>query len=190
MQIHQVSLTYQPEQDRLLLRVSSTAGQELRLWLTRRLMLGLWPMLSRLQTEQLLKMESAGSALHGADEDLRRMVADFRKEEFLQHADFDTPWQDQAKLPLGAEPMLVTDVDAAPLPDGRARLSMNERASVGGRDKPRGFQLELDARLMHGLVHLLDQALTQAQWREPFVPPTAVHDADGEAGASPPRYLN
>ena len=67
MQIHQLSVSYQAEQDRLLLRVSSTSGQEMRLWLTRRLMLGLWPLISRLQTEQLLKLEAAGSALDGAD---------------------------------------------------------------------------------------------------------------------------
>ena len=186
MQIHQLSVSYQAEQDRLLLRVSSTSGEEMRLWLTRRLMLGFWPLISRLQTDQLLKLEAAGSQLDGADEELRRMLADFRKEEFLQRADFDTPYQDQQSLPLGAEPLLVTDVDATPLPGGRTRLSLNERASVGGGDKPRGFQLELDPRLMQGLLHLLEQALAHAQWREPFTAP-AVAEGDG---ADRPRYLN
>ncbi|HZY19342.1 MAG TPA: hypothetical protein VFE82_12745 [Ramlibacter sp.] len=189
MQIHQLSVTYQPEQDRLLLRVNSTAGEEMRLWLTRRLMLGLWPLVSRLQTEQLLKLEAAGTALDSADEELRRMLADFRKEEFLQRADFETPYQDQSTLPLGVDPLLVTDVDATPLPDGRTRLSLNERASVRGGEKPRGFQLELDPRLMQGLLHLLEQALATAQWREPFTAPLAGQDAEGDE-ASRPRYLN
>lgn len=188
MQIHQLSVSYQAEQDRLLLRVSSTSGQEMRLWLTRRLMLGLWPLISRLQTEQLLKLEAAGSALDGADEELRRMLAEFRKEEFLQRADFDTPYQDQPKLPLGADPLLVTDVDAAPLPGGRTRMSFSERAIVSGGDKPRGFQLELDPRLMQGLLHLLDQALVHAQWRDPFTAP-ALPDTDVD-GQGKPRYLN
>jgi hypothetical protein len=190
MQIHQLSVSYQAEQDRLLLRVSSTNGQEMRLWLTRRLMLGLWPLISRLQTEQLLKLEAAGSALDDADEELRRMLADFRKEEFLQRADFDTPYQDQSTLPLGTEPLLVTDVDATPLPGGRTRLALNERASVSGGEKPRGFQLELDPRLMQGLLHLLERALTHAQWRESFATPQAVLEGEpGEAGPRP-RYLN
>jgi hypothetical protein len=187
MQIHQLSVSYQAEHDRLLLRVSSTGGDEMRLWLTRRLMLGLWPLISRLQTDQLLKLEAAGSVLDEADEELRRMLADFRKEEFLQRADFDTPYQDQQKLPLGSDPLLVTDVDATPLPAGRTRLSLNERASVAGGEKPRGFQLELDPRLMQGLLHLLEQALSHAQWREPFTAPAV---AEGDAGADKPRYLN
>ena len=116
MNIHQLSVTYLAEQDRILMRVNTTASEEMRLWLTRRLMLGLWPLLSRLLTEHLLKLEAAGTSLGAADEELKKMLADFRKEEFLQHADFDTPYQDNKQaLPLGEEPLLVTDVDATPL---------------------------------------------------------------------------
>ena len=70
MQIHQLSVTYQAEQDRILLRINSTSGEEMRMWLTRRLMSGLWPLMSKLGTEQLLKMEAAGSALATADDEL------------------------------------------------------------------------------------------------------------------------
>lgn len=191
MQIHQLSVTYQAEQDRILLRVNSTSGEEMRLWLTRRLMLGLWPVLGKIHTEQLLKTESAGSALEKADEDLRRMLADFRKEEFLQKADFDTPYEDKENLPLGTEPLLVTDVDATPLPTGRLRLAFTERASVSGGAKPRGFQMELDPKLMQGLMHLLEQSLARAQWREPApAAPSPTEETGAEAPAERPRYLN
>src|SRR3954471_331756 len=109
MKIHQLSVTYLAEQDRILLRVNTDAAEEMRVWLTRRLMLGLWPLLSKLLTRHLLKLEAAGNSLETADEDLRRMLADFRKEEFLRHADFDTPYRETAGLPLGEEPLLVTD---------------------------------------------------------------------------------
>ena len=72
------------------------------MWLTRRLMVGLWPLLSKLLTEHLLKLESAGASLAGANPELKKMLAEFRKEEFLQHADFDTPYQEgQQRQPLG-----------------------------------------------------------------------------------------
>jgi hypothetical protein len=194
MQIHQLSVTYQAEQDRVLLRVNSTSGEEMRLWLTRRLMLGLWPLLTRLQTDQVLKMESAGAEIQRADEELRTMLAEFRKEELLQRADFQTPYEDKPNLPLGAEPLLVTDVDASPLPNGRLRLGFNERAAAGAGAgaKPRGFQVELDPKLTQGLMHLLDQALTQSGWREGFARPAAPQtEAEAaESGESRPRYLN
>ncbi len=193
MKIHQLSVTYQAEQDRILVRVNTAAAEEMRLWLTRRLMLGLWPLLSKLLTKHLLKLESAGTSLDTADDGLKKMLADFRKEEFLRHADFDTPYREnQAVLPLGDDPLLVTDVDASPLPNGRLRLSFNERPADA--DKPRSFQMEMEPKLMQGLMHLLEQALARSQWREAFGTPVAVDDAAmaEEDPTSPrkPRYLN
>jgi len=193
MRIHQLSVTYLAEQDRILVRINTASAEEMRLWFTRRLLLGLWPLLSKLMTRHLLKLEAAGTSLDSADEGLKKMLADFRKEEFLRDADFDTPYQDnQLALPLGDEPLLVTDVDAAPLPNGRLRLSFNERPP--GADKPRSFQMELEPKLMQGLMHLLEQALGRSQWREPFEALAAVEDgtmSDGDnAAPRRPRYLN
>ena len=190
MQIHQMSVTYLPEQDRILMRINTTDGEEMRMWLTRRLMVGLWPLLTKLLTEHLLKLESAGASLSGANPELKKMLADFRKEEFLQHADFDTPYKEgQARLPLGEEPLLVTDVDATPLANGPLRLNFNERPP-NGDSKPRSFQMEMQPKLMQGLMHLLDQALLQSQWREAFHPVTAAEPAADEGDGSRPRYLN
>src|SRR3954470_9345338 len=192
MQIHQMSVSYLPEQDRILMRVNTVEGEEMRMWLTRRLMVGLWPLLSKLLTEHLLKLESAGASLSGANPELKKMLAEFRKEEFLQHADFDTPYKEgqQQQRPLGEEPLLVTDVDATPLANGPLRLNFNERPPQGDA-KPRSFQMEMQPKLMQGLMHLLDQALLQSQWREPFVPATPAEPSDnGDADPSRPRYLN
>lgn len=190
MQIHQMSVTYLPEQDRILMRVNTTDGEEMRMWLTRRLMVGLWPLLSKLLTEHLLKLESAGASLAGANPELKKMLAEFRKEEFLQHADFDTPYQEgQQREPLGEEPLLVTDVDATPLASGPLRLNFNERPPNGDA-KPRNFQMEMQPKLMQGLMHLLDQALLQSLWREPFVPAAAVEPAAEDGDGNRPRYLN
>jgi hypothetical protein len=192
MKIHQLSINYLPEQDRILARINTAASEEVRLWLTRRLMLGLWPLLSRLLTQHLLKLEAAGSSLEAADEGLKKMLTDFRKEQFLQEADFETPYdENQAALPLGADPVLVTDVDASPLPSGRLRLSFNER--LPGGSEARTFHVELDPKLMQGMMHLLEQALTRSQWQEPFTAPVAVEETaveEGQPALRKPRYLN
>jgi hypothetical protein len=193
MKIHQLSVTYLAEQDRILVRVNTAEAEEMRMWLTRRLMLGLWPLLSKLLTKHLLKLEAAGTSLEAADEGLKKMLADFRKEEFLKDADFDTPYKEnQAQLPLGDEPLMITDVDAAPLPNGRLRLSFNER--LPGVAKPRSFQMEMEPKLMQGMMHLLEQALGRSQWREPFAAgPVAVDETsagDEEQSPRKPRYLN
>lgn len=191
MKIHQLSVNYLPEQDRILARINTAASEEVRLWLTRRLMLGLWPLLSRLFTQHLLQLEAAGSSLETADEGLRKMLTDFRREQFLQEADFETPYdENQAALPLGPEPVLVTDVDATPLPGG-LRLSFNER--LPGASGTRSFHVELDPRLMQGVMHLLEQALARSQWQEPFNAPVPVEEApvdEDQLALRKPRYLN
>ena len=195
MNIHQLSVSYLPEQDRILARVNTTAGEEMRLWLTRRLMVGLWPLLSKEMTGHLLRLEAAATSLEAADDGMKKMLADFRRDEFLQNADFDTPYEENhPKLPLGEEPLLVTDVDASPLPTGRLRLSFNENlAGKAEEAQPRRFQMEMEPRLMQGLLHLLEQALSQSNWREAFEPAAATKDPThpGESSApNRPRYLN
>jgi hypothetical protein len=192
MQIHQLSVNYLAEQDRIFVRIKSSSSEEVRLWLTRRLMLGLWPLLTKLLTAHLLKLEAAGRSLDSVDESLRKMLADFRKEEFLRQADFDTPYDERAgRTPLGAEPLLITDVDATPLPDGRLRLAFNER--MPNLEEPRSFQVDLQPDLMQGLMHLLEQALARAQWSEPFAAPLPTEAGalmQDHQGLRRPRYLN
>lgn len=188
MNIHQLSVSYDAEQDRMLLRFNTLAGEEMRLWLTRRLMLGLWPVLGT---------QAAEHPLHGdapwpdpADPQLRRMLAEFRKDEFVQQADFATPYQAQTTLPLGADPLLVTRVDVTPLAGGSLRLNFHEQlppAQAPGRS----LQVEVASRLLHGLVHLLGQSLAPSRWREPLEARSDGPGAAASEGESPPaRYLN
>ena len=65
MRIHQLNLKYVPEQDRLLLRINTKTGEELRLWLSRRLTLGVLPLLRKLTSEQAAK-SAALAAEQGA----------------------------------------------------------------------------------------------------------------------------
>jgi hypothetical protein len=107
MNIHQLSVNYLQEQDRILARINTTDGAELRVWLTRRLTLGLMPLLHKIVTEQVAKQEALKaphfSPIAAADARTKALLADFKKEESLQKSDFQTPFKDQpAQLPLGA----------------------------------------------------------------------------------------
>jgi hypothetical protein len=191
MQIRQLSVNYVPEQDRILLRVNTAASEEMRLWLTRRLLAGLWPLLNQLNTRQLLEFSQDGGALGSADDHARKMLTDFRREQFLREADFDTPYEEKpAVLPLGPEPLLVTDVDATPLANGGLHLHFHERQPQG--QEKRSFQLQMEPQLMQGLMHLVEKALQRSQWTEPFGALVDSDDASPAAahGADAPRYLN
>ena len=79
MKVHQLSVTYLREQDRLLVRINTSDAEELRLWFTRRLMLELWPMMHKVLTDQLVSLESSVTSGLAADEDMKQMLADWER---------------------------------------------------------------------------------------------------------------
>ena len=72
---------------------------------------------------------------------------------------------------------------------GERFLPLRAHERLPGGKEPRSFQIEMDPQLMQGLMHLLDQSLLQAGWREPFVPVVAVEPA-AEDDASRSRHLH
>jgi len=191
MNIHQLSVRYLEAQDRILVRVNTREGTEMRLWLTRRLTLALWPTLNRAVVEHAARQEDLGSQQR--DEVSKKILADFRREAVLQETDFATPYQDAAlpaSWPLGTEPLLVTEVRITPEANGPLKIAFNEQ--LPEQDNPRGFQVELAPPLVHGLVQLLERALHLSAWGQGH---ELAGSAQAQASDMPdpeerPKYLN
>lgn len=194
MNIHQLSARHNQEQDRILVRINSTEGTEMRLWLTRRLTLALWPTLNKAVVEHVARQD--GGAHHLRDEASKKMLADFQREAVLRDADFSTPYQDApdaatpAVLPLGSVPLLVTEVRITPVANGPLKIAFNEQ--LVGQANGRGFQVELAPPLVHGLVQLLERALQQSAWSEgsDILGAPALPTNDAPVAADRPKYLN
>lgn len=201
--IHQLQVTYLTEHDRILVRMNTRAGEEIRLWLTRALLRNLHPHLAMVTNEiaalapaqaqgpaQNAAEEPTGSVAHdGADS---RALIEFKKQESLQKTDFSTPFAAQAQtLPLGGEPLLATTAQLTVLESGQLRLGFEEKLAV--TDKNRQVEITLGADLLNGLMHLLDLALSNANWGLGVAPATLFKKPvppDAFATAMPPQYLN
>ena len=188
MKIHQLQASYQMEQDRVLVRLNTLSGEELRLWLTRRLIRNLFPHM--MQAATALTDTQAPLVSHdGAD---RAALTQFRKQESLQQADFDTPFNTEASvLPMGKEPLLATAVHITPSEDGSLRIGFEEK--IPDTAGVRSFEVTLDPPLLHGFMHLLELTLKHADWGIQLVkqnPPNDAHAMDAFAAAEPPKYLN
>jgi hypothetical protein len=192
MNVHQMSVTYVVEQDRILLRINTTAGEEMRLWLTRRLMLGLWPALTNAIAGTAGQPRANTPVVDAA---ARQMLAEFQRQALLQKSDFSTPYsQQEAALPLGPEPLLVSEVHLTPLAAGaggsQAQLRVHFQEKLSAGTPQRGFQLELAAQLSHGLLHLLERALGEAQWGFANVAVAATVAPEAAPADERPKYLN
>jgi hypothetical protein len=112
------------------------------------------------------------------------MMAEFRQQDNLNKADFSTPYVQADTLPLGPDPLLITDIQMTPQTDGTLLLGFQEKL---GEPPHRGFQARVKTDLIVGLQHLLRDAIHKAQWL-PHQPPVSTE----WAGKSPPPrgYLN
>lgn len=190
MNVHQLSITYVPEQDRILVRVNTKQGQELRFWFTRRLALGLTPLLDHAVTEHVARQGGpATSHLVSSDDLAKKAMTQFQRAETLKSSDFATPYKSpEVSVPIFEQPLLVTEVNVAPQASGQLRMSFSEKLT--GIKEHRSFQMGLADQLIHAFVHLLERAVVQSQWREVAPTTQVAAPTDPSHGPDKPHYLN
>ena len=168
MNLHQLNLSFDARQDRLLLRISTTDQQEFRFWLTRRLVCRIWPRLvSTLQAAPVLPAATAPAAAASAKTAPRPELLEFRHAAAVQQADFATPYSSEDKKPvLSSEPLLVSQFGLRNTGLDRYEMTL---ASEGGPS----VSLQLAAGLLHGLTKLLQDAVKSAEWNLSLALPAA-----------------
>lgn len=159
MNIHQLSVNYVTEQDRILVQVSTLAGEVLSAWLTRRLTVNLHPRLVQMATEVELKT----GKLSAPDEVAQKIIMDFKKQEALLQGDFKTPFsQKAAQFPIGPEPLLVTTVHFST--PGQGALHVDFEEILPQQSTKRNFRVTLAAELLHGFMLLFENAVRASAW--------------------------
>lgn len=152
MQLRQIKLDFVSEQDRLLMRISTSDNAEVLLWLTRRCVKLIWPM--------LLKMTEASPRvqLSGTTPEARAALLGMEHERAIQKADFTKPYEEGALArPLGEEPILVTRMQTRKEDNGQHVLTL---LPTNGQ----GVHLRLDENLLHSCCRLFQNAVAKADW--------------------------
>ena len=151
MRLHQLKLDFVPEQDRLLLRVSTDNKLEMRLWLTRRALRLLWPRLMQV-------VRSAPEVAVQSNPQARDALVGMQRERALRQANFAQPFEEAPReLPLGPEPILVTRIQTNKDPSGNLVLGLLPQQG-------QGIHLTLDNNLLHSLCKLLQNAVAKSDW--------------------------
>lgn len=152
MRLHQIKVDYIPEQDRLLMLVSTSDGAEVRSWLTRRLVKLLWPLLVKLAEETSPRIAAQ------ANPEARKALLGIEHEDAMSKADFSKPYEQTPRsTPLGEAPLLVARIQTARDPDGRPILTLNP-------SEGQGMSMTLDPVLLHSYCRLLQAAVTKSDW--------------------------
>lgn len=200
MDIRQLSIRYRQDHDRILLDINTAADTEVQVWLTRRMVLRLWPLLNRVVIEHFAIPPDAQTDgfvdLAAMDTPSKTVLAYSKREEVLQNTDFNTPYRfGAAQHPLGDNPLLVTEISLTPLDNGQLKLNFSEKLEDPASE--RAFQMDLSAELVFAVIKLMENALEQSHWGlAQTASPSSVmmeemtEEVDLSPDAKRPTYLN
>jgi hypothetical protein len=176
MRLHQLKLDFVPEQDRLLLRVSTDNQIEVRLWLTRRALRLLWPLLVEMaRTSPEVALQSNPEA--------RDAIVGMQHEQALRQADFAKPFEEAPRaMPLGSEPILVAHMQVNKDNSGIHVLGLLPQQG-------QGIHLTLDNTLLHSFCKLVQNAVARADWDIVLQLP-ALQSATDASGEAAPKTVN
>lgn len=175
MKLQQLKVDYSAEQDRLLTLIATDDGQEVRMWLTRRYVKLLWPLLVKLAEDASPRIRTQASA------EARKALLGIEHEEAVNRADFSKAYEKKSRsTPLGEDPLLLGRIQTGHDRKGRPVLALHPAEG-------QGITLTLDSVLLHSLCRLLQAAVKKSGWDiELKLPEPEAAGAEPRAG----RTLN
>lgn len=142
-QLHQMNISYNPQEDRLLLRVSSKSGEEFRLWLTRR------------YTGMLINILKQELAKYGGEPTL---ASSDETKNLIKAGAFQQGYEgDSCSFPLGKSGVLGFRINTGITGEGVLRLELLP-------EQGQGISLNLNKTLLYMLHNLITQGIDQAGW--------------------------
>lgn len=151
MGLHQINVGHAPEQDRLLVRLSTTEKVEYRFWLTRHLLRSLWDGLVQ-------RMQQSAPVARQAEPASRAAVLGFEHERALAASRFGERYEQEQLAPaLPGEPPLIATVRLGASTRGGHSLAFLPREGAG-------ITVQFDDRMLHAFAKLLREGAERAGW--------------------------
>ena len=174
MKLRQLKIDFVAGEDRLLMQLATSEGAELRLWLTRRFVKLLWPLLVQLAEDASPRIKTQ------ANPEARKALLSLEHEQAVSRADISKPYEaDPLTMPLGAEPLLLARIQTGRDPGGLPVMALHPAEG-------QGLTLSFDSVLLHSVCRLLQAAVSKTDWEIDLKLP-GIESQDQEAA---PRTIN
>lgn len=146
-----MQLSYNAEEDRILLRMNTRTRQEFRFWMTRRYVVLLWKTITQVVDKREVQDTQVKDELKKATQ-----IKEKHKKA-VEKSDFETQYQQSNYLPLGEAPKLLFSAGIKPNAEGRALLCMYPKDG-------QGIDLLLTDQIAHSFCKLIEDACGKAKW--------------------------
>jgi len=170
MNIHQMQISYSSQEDRLVMNINSVEGEEMRLFLTRRIVASFWdilnqtinhslvdkPKLSDMKSESTQMMSEPGKELtpQQMQQEMERQVG---HQNIINESDYETPFNAGNKFPMGEAPILIDKITINVYENSNITLIFANTAS-------QEINLNLNFQLLHNILDLLIKVMPSTEW--------------------------
>jgi hypothetical protein len=154
--LEQLNITYDPVQDRMLLKINTGESGEYRIWLTRRYT----EILANLLVEMMEK-EGGIQNIASHHDTINQLKGGAFDKEYALAPDFHEGKQPMKVLPLGAEGILGYRINFGREPSGNIKLELLP-------EHGQGVNLSLNRTLLFMMYNMMEQGAGQANWNIHF----------------------
>ena len=174
--LHQLTMTYSPEQDRVMLRIGTKENTEYQLWMTRRFVRIMWRALIKIMerdtnlakdwvpedrvTEDRVPKDRTSKDQVPKDNipEVKDAIMAMQHQESVQNSDFSQKHaKDNVNLMANTGALLVIGGQVKPVNEDRTRINLKT-------DKGTGIEFFLNKKLLHALCHMIIKSAHRAQW--------------------------
>lgn len=150
MTIHQFNMQYNPEEDRILLRMNTVNKEEFRFFLTRRFTRLLWPVLRQIMDNDLKRREPDKARFTNE-------MLEFERENVISKANFKQKYSENiTTYPLGEAFILLSRIQVKRGPDFDI-LCLHP-------SNGRGIEFPVNNAFLHPLCKILKDTAAKAEW--------------------------
>jgi hypothetical protein len=169
----QLNGTYFPEEDRLMLKIRTKDDAEYRLWLTRLITQKILAVIEKIS----IKSIEASTKNKALSKNVVETMDEMRQKNIERQTDLTQKYQSTANLPLGAEPLLITDATFTIFQNTKVTMKF-----VLKLKDP--IQFEFNMMTLAKVRVLLTRLCEKGKWNL-NLEPEANHDA-----ATPPQTIH
>lgn len=149
-QLQQINCRCSPEEDRLILELSTSGQTAYRLWLTRRFVQLFWQTIRK-------SIQGKPAVAQHVEPKTKKAVMEFQEKEALETADFTTEYKNLDFIyPLDEAPMLPNTITYVPKGDVSSYAFKAQDGEV--------VTFNLNQQLLYSLSHILMTATQKANW--------------------------
>lgn len=163
MNIQKINGAYVADEDRIMLRISTANGEELRFWITRRSCLTFLAETRDFVVKSIEKVDKK-------PQNVAKVIDEFHQDQLAETLDYAVPFEPQNKLPLGHEPILIKTLKLqmeSEMPDTPITLQF-------GLSAGKWLQTSLIPKQLNAIRLLIKELVGKAQWEDGLEAPQLV----------------